>query len=231
MIQKRLIIKVDNAEESALKSKLTLNKSATLVLGQDNQRIDATTAATPIAPPAAVVSSGNQFRNITIGVTALAACLVVAMVFWPTSEKPETTRIAVTTPEIIEQEPEAKVFSAISNIIPVKAPLPTETPVIEVVSVDDHDETNLLMRQITKGTLDALRSSTGVVERQAAVQLEPANTLQKLVNRALEQGQSNDYIDILLNDALEKGQVKVPAALINADGKVDTPSILAMFAQ
>ncbi|EBA04575.1 hypothetical protein RB2150_10836 [Rhodobacteraceae bacterium HTCC2150] len=105
-----------------------------------------------------------------------------------TSEKPETTRIAVTTPEIIEQEPEAKVFSAISNIIPVKAPLPTETPVIEVVSVDDHDETNLLMRQITKGTLDALRSSTGVVERQAAVQLEPANTLQKLVNRALEQG-------------------------------------------
>ena len=148
-----------------------------------------------------------------------------------TSEKPETTRIAVTTPEIIEQEPEAKVFSAISNIIPVKAPLPTETPVIEVVSVDDHDETNLLMRQITKGTLDALRSSTGVVERQAAVQLEPANTLQKLVNRALEQGQSNDYIDILLNDALEKGQVKVPAALINADGKVDTPSILAMFAQ
>lgn len=59
----------------------------------------------------------------------------------------------------------------------------------------------------------------------------PASTggsdLQGLVAQALRQGQSDAYIETLLNEAAATGRVAVPEALMSADGKVDTRTLLA----
>lgn len=53
--------------------------------------------------------------------------------------------------------------------------------------------------------------------------------LEQLVVKALRQGQSEAYIDALVNDAAQKGQVAVPQALITQDGRIDTGSLLAVL--
>ena len=51
--------------------------------------------------------------------------------------------------------------------------------------------------------------------------------LQKLIAKALIAGQSDAYIDALLNEAVGRGEIAVPRALVTADGRVDTHVILS----
>ncbi len=53
--------------------------------------------------------------------------------------------------------------------------------------------------------------------------------LEELVVTALTQGQSDAYIDALVNDAARKGKVEVPDTLITEDGRVDTTSLLSIL--
>lgn len=56
-----------------------------------------------------------------------------------------------------------------------------------------------------------------------------ATGLERLVINALAQGQSDAYIDALVNDAAAKGKVEVPQSLVTSDGRVDTSSLLAVL--
>ncbi|MBY6069243.1 hypothetical protein KUW17_21040 [Leisingera aquaemixtae] len=84
-----------------------------------------------------------------------------------------------------------------------------------------------LVARITEGTLAALRS------KQAAGSAAPAtvdgSALYKMVRSAAAQGQSEAYIDQLVNSAYERGEITVPAGLIGAGGRVDTATLLALF--
>jgi nucleoid-associated protein YgaU len=51
--------------------------------------------------------------------------------------------------------------------------------------------------------------------------------LQALIAQALKQGQSDSYIDALLNEAASRGEVAVPKALVTPEGRVDTATLLA----
>lgn len=51
--------------------------------------------------------------------------------------------------------------------------------------------------------------------------------LEQMILGALQQGQSEGYIDAMVNDAAETGAVDVPATFLNAEGRVDTASILS----
>ncbi|MFS4581473.1 hypothetical protein [Phaeobacter sp. C3_T13_0] len=93
-----------------------------------------------------------------------------------------------------------------------------------------------LVAQMTAGTLAALRR--GSEEAKPAVQTAAATgatasqahtALYSLVLRAAGQGQSPAYIDQMVNDAYQSQAITVPAALIGADGRVDTATILALF--
>jgi len=55
------------------------------------------------------------------------------------------------------------------------------------------------------------------------------NGLEQLVITALTQGQSDAYIEALVNDAATKGKVEVPETLITEDGRVDTTSLLSIL--
>ncbi|WP_297778084.1 LysM peptidoglycan-binding domain-containing protein [uncultured Roseovarius sp.] len=69
-------------------------------------------------------------------------------------------------------------------------------------------------------------------EAPAAVASAPAaTTLDSMVLGALQQGQSETYIDALVNDAAQKGRVEVPQGLVTAEGRVDTALLLSALSQ
>jgi len=66
---------------------------------------------------------------------------------------------------------------------------------------------------------------------QAAPKPSSDETLETMILGALKQGQSEDYIEALVNDAADNGKVAVPDSLITADGRVDTSALLATLSQ
>ncbi|PHQ84907.1 MAG: hypothetical protein COB65_04470 [Thalassobium sp.] len=52
-------------------------------------------------------------------------------------------------------------------------------------------------------------------------------TLDAIVVQALQEGQSDDYIDALINAAAATGDLAVPEILVTSDGRVDTAVLLA----
>ncbi|ARE82496.1 LysM domain/BON superfamily protein [Roseovarius mucosus] len=64
---------------------------------------------------------------------------------------------------------------------------------------------------------------------QASMPVGPA--LESMVLGALQQGQSETYIDALVNDAAKKGKVEVPQGLVTAEGRVDTALLLSALSQ
>jgi len=76
------------------------------------------------------------------------------------------------------------------------------------------------MRDITSGILSNITSITG---RPVTPEKSP---LRELVAQALREGQSDEYIDALLNEAALSGSVTVPAALVTSEGRVDTSVLL-----
>lgn len=74
-------------------------------------------------------------------------------------------------------------------------------------------------------TASVLAGLAGGAPAPAAAEPGPQD-LQGLVVQALRQGQSDAYIDLLLNEAASSGQVAVPEALMTAEGKVDTGTLL-----
>jgi nucleoid-associated protein YgaU len=55
--------------------------------------------------------------------------------------------------------------------------------------------------------------------------------LESMVLGALQQGQSEGYIDALVNDAAKEGKVEVPQGLVTAEGRVDTALLLSALSQ
>ncbi|MFN4158926.1 MAG: LysM peptidoglycan-binding domain-containing protein [Gemmobacter sp.] len=63
--------------------------------------------------------------------------------------------------------------------------------------------------------------------RAPAVAAAPPVTLQRLVTQALREGQSDAYIDALVNEAAGRGEIAAPPGLVTAEGRVDTAVLLA----
>ncbi|WP_241482200.1 hypothetical protein [Leisingera sp. ANG-Vp] len=99
---------------------------------------------------------------------------------------------------------------------------------LETAETSGEDE---LVARITAGTLAALRSKQTLPEAAAEAPAAPAEgtALFKMVMTAAAQGQSEAYIDQLVNGAYERQEITVPASLIGADGRVDTATLLALF--
>ncbi len=83
--------------------------------------------------------------------------------------------------------------------------------------------------------IGALRSSADSAQvpaptaAQAQQERSAMNSLFGIVTNALNEGQSEEYVSQLLNDAQSRGQVQIPDALLRADGSIDTATILMLF--
>ncbi len=80
--------------------------------------------------------------------------------------------------------------------------------------------------ETTASILASIRAVTGQADPagQPAVR---ADGLRTLVAQALREGQSDSYIDALVNEAAGRGDITVPKALVTNEGRVDTATILA----
>lgn len=76
------------------------------------------------------------------------------------------------------------------------------------------------MRAMSNAALSGLRALRG----QPAAE-KP--TLETLVANALREGQTDSYINALVNEAAGKGEISVPSALVTSDGHVDTAVLLS----
>lgn len=98
-----------------------------------------------------------------------------------------------------------------------------------------------LVAQITAGTLAALRTgasnrSTSGGETVARSQggavaptSEQPTALYAMVMQAVQQGQSVQYIDRLVNEAYQANEITVPPVLLTNAGTVDTKTLLTLF--
>lgn len=107
---------------------------------------------------------------------------------------------------------------------------PLQAPVSDGTSAD-------MVAQITAGTLAALRNgpaeSPATVASEAvasaAMDLGETTGLYAMVLTALQQGQSRQYIDQMVNEAHRSQQVEVPALLLTSSGEVNTSALLTLF--
>ena len=73
----------------------------------------------------------------------------------------------------------------------------------------------------TASILAGIQNRTG-----AEVQVGERQTLDALIVAALRDGQSDDTIDALVNEAAAAGEVTVPEVMVTSDGRVDTAVLL-----
>ena len=131
--------------------------------------------------------------------------------------EPETTPVAAPAPRAIPQI--ATVDSSMqATTAAVLAGLGVQTGA-EPLPAPASDE----MRDATAGILSSITAMTGA----PAPEITQRPTLDAIVVQALQEGQSDDYIDALINAAAASGDVAVPEILVTSDGRVDTAVLLA----
>ncbi len=117
-------------------------------------------------------------------------------------------------------------------------PAPAPRPAAVAAPVGD-----VSMRALTDGVLaelgiapanaaenpDMASATARVLQGLRATPASGADTggLSSLVAQALKQGQSDTYIDAMVNEAVAQGRVAVPQALRTSDGRVDTAILLS----
>lgn len=60
---------------------------------------------------------------------------------------------------------------------------------------------------------------------------DDAPSLERLVSQAMREGQSDAYLDALLNEARNTGDIVIPQELITSDDRIDTATLLATLVQ
>lgn len=83
---------------------------------------------------------------------------------------------------------------------------------------------NAQMRSLTSNILAGINGTAPDVSEDA--QASPAS-LKTLVEQAMSAGQSDAYLEALIGEAADKGQIEVPDAMRTTDGTVDTRTLLA----
>ncbi|OIQ40399.1 MAG: hypothetical protein BM560_12930 [Roseobacter sp. MedPE-SWde] len=110
------------------------------------------------------------------------------------------------------------------------------SPVAQLATASDANNADIVA-QITAGTLAALRNGTSKSPAAAlpetaaptSLNIGEVSGLYALVLTALEQGQSRQYIDQMVNDAHRSQKVAVPALLLTSSGEVNTDALLTLF--
>lgn len=169
---------------------------------------------------------------------ALAICALI--VFRPFSDSQDAVAM--------DPAPDVEVTRAIAPADPVVAPVAPSTaqtpraeprrPETSDASMDDM--TAAVLAELgfeTEAPAEPSAEEAGIettasilasIEKATGQQVDvaPRQTLQTLVVSALREGQSDDYIDALVNEAATAGRVSVPDVMVTADGRVDTAVLL-----
>ncbi len=141
---------------------------------------------------------------------------------------------------------------ALSQAAPAASPTPAATPPAPVATRDS-DALRALTNNVLSGlgapaepatpavpAISAEEEALRALTSQVLAGLTPAATntgskpqlgLEGLVVQAISEGQSDAYLDALLNEAADRGLIQVPAALVTDGGRVDTPTLISALTQ
>lgn len=135
----------------------------------------------------------------------------------------DLTQVAAPVPVAVEPAPSVQTNDTSMNQTTANVLAGLGLAVEQAPAADENDP----MRQMTAGILTNIGAVTGQ-------QVKPQNTapaaespLEVLVVRALQEGKSDNYIDTLLNEAANAGDITVPKILVTSDGRVDTAVLLS----
>lgn len=156
-----------------------------------------------------------------VGLSCFALVLCAYITLRPGTDRPIATNLPVV--DIVTR--------AETLIAPVVPPLQTDESSMQAMTqgvlaglgVAPATPQDGDLRDLTAGALAAIRTATG----QPDPNVSPQTALQALVVRALRDGQTDAYIDTLVNEAARSGQVVIPEALVTAEGRVDTYLLLS----
>lgn len=82
------------------------------------------------------------------------------------------------------------------------------------------------MRDMTANVLSGIGLITGKPVTSGGEAPAPKSSLELLVVKALKEGQTDDYINTLVNAAAKAGEIVVPEILVTSSGEVDTAVLL-----
>lgn len=205
-------------------------KSGSSKSGSAELKTRAATAAATVRSP-----NGQSSKQLMTYAAAAIAVVVIGLVGlqFVGSEKVSAEAPAPTPTEAPTQSA-AETSEATAATASTAAAPATETAVAaqETKTLSASDQ---MIAKMTAGTLAALRShATAAADDTATAAVAPADAaavsqLYQLVISAVSQGQSEAYIDQLVNEAYANKTIAVPEGLIRADGRVDTQTILSLF--
>jgi|GEM_PF-4572456 len=139
--------------------------------------------------------------------------IVVALLFAQFSGGGEDVAVAPATPAV----------EAAAPVVEDRGAAPATT----LATGDNSEMVTNIIDALRRSNVDAAAGTAAApvaTEQTAAI-----SSLYTLVTGAFAQGQSAAYIDQLLNESLQSGEITVPAALMLPNGRVDTKSVMAMF--
>lgn len=88
-----------------------------------------------------------------------------------------------------------------------------------VAAAQDTDDADMLA--LTQSVLSGINGSPEPEPQ------DKKGNLSSLIMQAMEEGQSDAYLEALLGEAVDQGTIDVPEAMVSTDGAVDTKTLLA----
>ncbi len=188
-----------------------LTVTAALILLQPDSD---TTADVPLAPETETVTRA-QTADI-LGLIADTPVTADSAQTQPPKMQTVVTQASVQSVQVAKtvtpaQAPDSLTAGVLASL---GAPIPKAPEVVQPeVSAEDQ-----ALRNLTSGVLSGLSGARPFTTNP---------TMQQLVTQALSQGQSDDYIEAMINAAADAGSIVVPVALRTNEGRVDTDTLLA----
>ncbi|MET4128712.1 LysM domain-containing protein [Roseovarius sp. MBR-6] len=156
-------------------------------------------------------------RMVLIVAAFLAVTIAIVLV------QPGTSRRAATA----DAAPDVVTRGEVTDLSAVSAP---DMRLDRAAQTDPlQDATRLLTAPPPEARTKAPPVAPEQVARPAPTSRPAEIGFEAMVLDALAQGQSEQYIDALVNDAAVKGRVEVPTSFLTADGRVDTATILSVL--
>lgn len=183
-----------------------------------------------------LVNGDRKGRLARLGLAVALLAVVVALLLALTPRSPrsavaplvdQSPVVASVAPVPQAAEPGASTAAALRRITQVKAsvPEPTLNEITSGLMVDlglRTPDPDALQAQ-SVAALSGIRAMTG---QPAQGEGQPV-TLQGIVAKALREGQSDAYIDALVNEAVGRGDITAPREIVTENGRVDTHVLLA----
>jgi nucleoid-associated protein YgaU len=83
------------------------------------------------------------------------------------------------------------------------------------------------MRGLTSSILAGINGEKPAATEPEQTETDPTDTLSGLVQQALSEGQSDAYLEALIDEAVDNGQIEVTDGMRTTAGEVDTRMLLA----